>query len=234
MQRRSQPDPITLEIIQSSLQADERRDVRGVPQDRDERDHLRGARHGHRHHRRATASLASSGAGIPAFVGVLDKAVKRIIELNDEPGDDRARATSSSTNDPFYGGVTHLNDVVLAMPVFADGDARSRGRRTSRTGTTSAAWCRARSRPTRARSSRRACAFPASSSSPAGSPIESVMRDHRGEQPPARLPPRGHVGRDRRGARRRAAPARPRRASTASRPSSSRSTTSWTTARRSR
>ena len=26
------------------------------------------------------------------------------------------------TNDPFYGGVTHLNDVVLAMPVFADGE----------------------------------------------------------------------------------------------------------------
>jgi N-methylhydantoinase B len=65
-------------------------------------------------------SLASSGAGIPAFVGVLDKAVKRVIELNDEadirPGD------IFVTNDPFYGGVTHLNDVVLAMPVFADGE----------------------------------------------------------------------------------------------------------------
>jgi N-methylhydantoinase B len=65
-------------------------------------------------------NLASSGAGIPAFVGVLDKAVKRIIELNDvdafRPGDIFA------TNDPFYGGVTHLNDVVLAMPVFAEGE----------------------------------------------------------------------------------------------------------------
>src|SRR5256714_11272380 len=63
-------------------------------------------------------NLASSGAGIPAFVGVLDKAVQRIIELNGadgiRPGDVFA------TNDPFYGGVTHLNDVVLAMPVFAD------------------------------------------------------------------------------------------------------------------
>lgn len=61
--------------------------------------------------------LASSGAGIPAFVGVLDKAVQRILELHaaDEirPGDIFA------TNDPYYGGVTHLNDVVLAMPVFA-------------------------------------------------------------------------------------------------------------------
>ena len=65
-------------------------------------------------------NLVSSGAGIPTFVGVLDKAVKRIIELNDEaeirPGD------IFVTNDPFYGGVTHLNDVVLAMPVFADGE----------------------------------------------------------------------------------------------------------------
>ena len=27
-----------------------------------------------------------------------------------------------ATNDPFYGGVTHLNDVIFAMPVFADGE----------------------------------------------------------------------------------------------------------------
>src|SRR5690606_23180882 len=26
------------------------------------------------------------------------------------------------TNDPYYGGVTHLNDVVIAHPVFADGE----------------------------------------------------------------------------------------------------------------
>lgn len=24
------------------------------------------------------------------------------------------------TNDPYYGGVTHLNDIVVAMPVFVD------------------------------------------------------------------------------------------------------------------
>ncbi len=68
----------------------------------------------------AEGNLASSGAGIPAFVGVLDKAVQRIIELNSDepirPGDIFA------TNDPYHGGVTHLNDVVLAMPVFVDGD----------------------------------------------------------------------------------------------------------------
>jgi len=65
--------------------------------------------------------LAGSGAGIPAFVGVLDKAVKRVIEKYDspneiEPGD------IFITNDPYTGGVTHLNDVILTMPVFHNGE----------------------------------------------------------------------------------------------------------------
>src|SRR5881396_2022873 len=111
-------DAITLEIIQSSLQAisDEMfaafrktamsaiicevLDMGTCITDRD-------------------GNLASSGAGIPAFVGVLDKAVQRIIELNGEPGEIRP-GDIFATNDPFHGGVTHLNDVVLAMPVFAD------------------------------------------------------------------------------------------------------------------
>ncbi len=62
--------------------------------------------------------LASSGQGIPAFVGVLDKAVKFILSKHNAagaivPGD------VFITNDPYHGGVTHLNDIVLAMPVFA-------------------------------------------------------------------------------------------------------------------
>jgi N-methylhydantoinase B len=65
----------------------------------------------------AEGNLASSGAGIPAFVGVLDKAVKRILEVNNGAGQIRP-GDIFATNDPFYGGVTHLNDVVLAMPVF--------------------------------------------------------------------------------------------------------------------
>ena len=64
-------------------------------------------------------NLAASGAGIPAFVGALDKAVRRIIELNDAPGE-IAPGDVFATNDPYYGGVTHLNDVIFAMPVFAD------------------------------------------------------------------------------------------------------------------
>ena len=111
-------DPITLEIIQASLQAigDEMfaalrktamsaiiyevLDAGAAITDPD-------------------GNLASAGAGIPTFVAVLDKAVKRVIELHGlasiSPGDVYV------TNDPFYGGVTHLNDVVLVLPVFCDG-----------------------------------------------------------------------------------------------------------------
>jgi N-methylhydantoinase B len=109
-------DPITLEIIQSSLQAisDEmfaafRKTAMSaiIYEVLDMGTAITDAR----------GNLASSGAGIPAFVGVLDKAVKRVIELHEpeeiRPGDIFA------TNDPYYGGVTHLNDVVLVMPVFA-------------------------------------------------------------------------------------------------------------------
>ena len=61
--------------------------------------------------------LVCSGAGIPGFVGVLDKSAKTLVKkfsgVDDiQPGDVFA------TNDPYYGGVTHLNDIVVAMPVF--------------------------------------------------------------------------------------------------------------------
>jgi len=110
-------DPITLEIIQSSLQAaaDEmfaalRRTAMsaiiyevldmgtGITDKNGE--------------------LAGSGAGIPAFVGVLDKTVKRVREKFDQPGDVEP-GDIFITNDPYSGGVTHLNDVILTMPVFA-------------------------------------------------------------------------------------------------------------------
>ncbi len=68
----------------------------------------------------AAGDLASSGAGIPGFVGVLDKAVKRIVALRDKPGDIEP-GDVFITNDPYYGGVTHLNDNILMMPVFVDG-----------------------------------------------------------------------------------------------------------------
>ncbi len=62
--------------------------------------------------------LAGSGAGIPAFVGVLDKTVHKVLQKFDKPGDIEA-GDIFMTNDPYQGGVTHLNDVILVMPVFA-------------------------------------------------------------------------------------------------------------------
>jgi N-methylhydantoinase B len=65
--------------------------------------------------------LAGSGAGIPAFVGVLDKTVKRTLQKYNKPGDIE-QGDIFLTNDPYSGGVTHLNDGVLVMPVFSDGE----------------------------------------------------------------------------------------------------------------
>ena len=48
----------------------------------------------------AEGNLAASGAGIPAFVATLDKAVKRIIELNVESGG-AGPGDVFATNDPY-------------------------------------------------------------------------------------------------------------------------------------
>jgi N-methylhydantoinase B len=114
-----QNDPITLEIIQNSLQAaaDEmfaamRKTAMSsiIYEVLDMGTGIMDAK----------GMLASSGAGIPAFIGVLDKAVKVVIAKFDKPGDIEP-GDVFATNDPYYGGVTHLNDIVVAMPVFADG-----------------------------------------------------------------------------------------------------------------
>lgn len=112
-------DPITLEIIQNSLQsiADEmfaamkKTAMSSIIYE--VLDMGTGIMDG-------KGELASSGAGIPAFIGVLDKAVKVIIAKFDKPGDIEP-GDVFATNDPYYGGVTHLNDIVVAMPVFAEG-----------------------------------------------------------------------------------------------------------------
>lgn len=67
----------------------------------------------------AKGRIASSGAGIPAFIGVLDKAVQVIVEKFSHEGDIEP-GDVFTTNDPYYGGVTHLNDIIVAMPVFSD------------------------------------------------------------------------------------------------------------------
>jgi N-methylhydantoinase B len=66
----------------------------------------------------AEGRLVSSGAGIPSFVGVLDKTVTAILARH---GDRIAEGDVFVTNDPNFGGVTHLCDVVLAEPVFHAG-----------------------------------------------------------------------------------------------------------------
>jgi N-methylhydantoinase B len=112
-------DPITLEIIQNSLQAaaDEMFAVMKktamssiIYEVLDMGTGITDAK----------GALASSGAGIPSFVGVLDKAVKVIVAKFTKP-DDIEPGDVFATNDPYFGGVTHLNDIIVAMPVFADG-----------------------------------------------------------------------------------------------------------------
>ena len=67
----------------------------------------------------AEGEIASSGAGIPAFVGVLDKAAKVIAAKF--PAETLSDGDVFVTNDPFHGGVTHLNDIIVVMPVFCEG-----------------------------------------------------------------------------------------------------------------
>ena len=63
-------------------------------------------------------NLVGSGAGIPTFVGMLDKAVTKVIQAF--PGPDAVcDGDIFMVNDPYSGGVTHLNDVILCMPVFS-------------------------------------------------------------------------------------------------------------------
>ena len=59
--------------------------------------------------------LASAGAGIPSFVGMLDPAVKAVIA---KYGADVREGDVFISNDPYMGGVSHINDVSLTMPVF--------------------------------------------------------------------------------------------------------------------
>lgn len=112
-------DPITLEIIQNSLQAtaDEmfaamRKTAMSsiIYEVLDMGTGITDAK-GH---------LASSGAGIPGFIGVLDKSVKFVVQKFSSPGDIEP-GDVFITNDPYYGGVTHLNDLIVVMPVFSEG-----------------------------------------------------------------------------------------------------------------
>lgn len=66
----------------------------------------------------ADGALISSGAGIPSFVGVLDKSVQAILAQEDGK---IVEGDVFVVNDPNHGAATHLNDVVIAEPVFHGG-----------------------------------------------------------------------------------------------------------------
>lgn len=118
MSAASSRDPITLEIIQSSLAAiteemcatTRRTAMSSVIYEVLDFGVALTDRHG---------NLASSGSGIPAFVGMLDHGVKTVLAKFAaagaiKPGD------VYLTNVPHQGGVSHLNDVVVIAPIFHD------------------------------------------------------------------------------------------------------------------
>ena len=67
----------------------------------------------------AQGRLASSGSGIPGFIGMLEPGVRTVMKKFS--ADDLHEGDIFMTNMPHFGGVSHLNDVVLIMPVFVDG-----------------------------------------------------------------------------------------------------------------
>ena len=165
--RSTEFDPITLEIIQTSLQATADEMFAAMRRTAmsaiiyEVLDMGTGITDGRR------ASWRRSGAGIPAFVGVLDKAVQRVLEIN--PPEEIHEGDIFATNDPYYGGVTHLNDVVLAMPVFADQELVAWTANIAHWNDVGGMVPGA-SPPTLARSTRKDCDCPRSSSSTAGTP----------------------------------------------------------------
>ena len=146
-------DPITLEIIQNSLQsaADEmfaamRKTAMSsiIYEVLDMGTGITNAR----------GEIASSGAGIPAFVGVLDKAVTVIVEKFTEPGAIEPGDVFVHQR-PYYGGCDPpKRHRVVTMPVSPTAES-SPGPRTSRTTPMSAGWRRARLPARRRRSSRK-------------------------------------------------------------------------------
>ncbi len=63
--------------------------------------------------------MVAQANGIPAFIGVLTDAVRDVLRKfgpqDMRPGD------VFMCNDPYMGGATHQNDIVLILPIFVDG-----------------------------------------------------------------------------------------------------------------
>ena len=67
----------------------------------------------------ANARMIAQANGIPPFIGVLSDAVQEILDKFGLEGLDEEDVII--LNDPYMGGATHQNDVVLVMPVFYQG-----------------------------------------------------------------------------------------------------------------
>jgi len=67
----------------------------------------------------AQGRLIAQANGIPPFIGVLGDAVRDVVKKFGEDGLDEGDVII--INDPYMGGATHQNDVVLVMPIFYRG-----------------------------------------------------------------------------------------------------------------
>lgn len=68
--------------------------------------------------------LACSGMGIPAFIGCFGKAVQAMIKRYSKKSEKEQIRDGDILllNDYYNGGITHMNDTLLLMPVFIDGE----------------------------------------------------------------------------------------------------------------
>ena len=67
----------------------------------------------------AQGRLIAQANGIPGFIGVLTYAVEDVLAKFGPEGLDEGDVII--INDPYMGGATHQNDVVLVMPIFHSG-----------------------------------------------------------------------------------------------------------------
>ncbi len=62
--------------------------------------------------------LVSSGMGIPFFVGAVGYAVRGALKYFANRGEEINEGDIIMLNDPYSGGVTHLNDHLILYPIF--------------------------------------------------------------------------------------------------------------------
>ncbi len=76
--------------------------------------------HGLYHHETG-ATLVQGKSGLPIFVGTMAFAVRAVIDLRAEEGEEHGEGDLYLFNDPYAGG-SHLNDFKLVRPFYRDGE----------------------------------------------------------------------------------------------------------------